>query len=185
VTAQKLSSEKIIKMLAKCCGKEAEKDAAQFLFAYNVALSEDPTIYERLKISIEVSPTDVANALVKAIELLETTIAVPPDYILPAQAEAEPNAGTKLEYVNVLNAKDVDVPPDNVLQAESKQPSQPQAESKLPLLPKQPVWLHQKFLRQKSKQPRNGTTSLTIDEKKILMVIYPLPMSCLRSQVMV
>jgi hypothetical protein len=100
-------------MLANSGGKEAEEDAAQILFACNVALSADPTMYEKMKISNRVSFADCANALVRATELLDTTIVVPPGYSLLAQAEQ--------------NA-----------QAESKQPSQPQAESNLPLLPEKP-----------------------------------------------
>jgi hypothetical protein len=103
---EKLSSEEIVKMLAKGGGKEAEEDSAQFLFAYNVALSADPTIYEKMKNSTEVSPTDVVNAQVKATEFLDTTTVIPPDNILPAKVE--PDASTKLENATVLNAKDVD-----------------------------------------------------------------------------
>ena len=45
VQRDKWSTLEIIKLLAKGGGKEAE---AQFLFAYNVALSADPTIYEKI-----------------------------------------------------------------------------------------------------------------------------------------
>jgi hypothetical protein len=67
VQRDKWSSLEIIKMLAKGGGKEDEEDAAQFLFAYNVALSADPTMYEKMKISNGVSPADCANSLVKPL----------------------------------------------------------------------------------------------------------------------
>jgi hypothetical protein len=60
VQRDKWSTLEIIKLLAKGGGKEAE---AQFLFAYNVALSADPTKHEKMKINNRVSPADCANAL--------------------------------------------------------------------------------------------------------------------------
>ncbi len=44
----------------------------------------------------------------------------------------------KMGNANELNAKGVDIPPGNVSQGKSKQPSQPQTESNLPLLPEKP-----------------------------------------------
>jgi hypothetical protein len=46
--------EEMIKILAKGGGKEAEEDAAQFLFAYNLALATDPKLTEKLRNAVEI-----------------------------------------------------------------------------------------------------------------------------------
>lgn len=81
-------------------------------------------------------------------------IVLPPYYIPPSQAESK--ASKKLEKGSVVNPKDMFVPSGNVPQAQSKQPSQclaeskltsqPEAESKQPLKPEKPA-------QAESKQP--------------------------------
>jgi hypothetical protein len=147
VQQDKWSTLEIIKLPAKGGGKEAEEDAAQFLFAYNVALSADPTMHEKLKIKNRVSPADCANALKIATELLDTKIVVPPAYSLLAQPEnsapAESKQSSKPQVQPQVESKPPWQPEKPLVEqstpAESKQPTQPQVESKPPLQPEKPL----------------------------------------------